>query len=963
MPYCIRTTALLLLLATCQLHAQTTIVGAEALGGAVDPVIINIDPASLPAAAQWLPGDPIREIPMRQEKNFNPPPREPRGFELDPLLDRQLQATRNALGGDAGFNTLLVNRAGTNFTGVNPSDTVGDIGNDYYVQLVNTGSGNGSTRVLILNKADGTLAIPAFNLADMAVGSGTGCTSGAGDPIVNFDETADNGPGNLPGRWVLSEFTNSSFCLYISQTADPTSGQWFLYEFISETGGLPDYPKFGVWPDAYYIGANEGPRQYALDRINMLAGITARGLQVFQGTALPGFGFQHIMPVDWDGDSAPAPGSPGLFMRHRDTEIHGPGGLPTSDIIEMFEFVADFDNAANSTFTGPINVAVSEFDSEFCNLVFSGCLTQPGSSTTLFALLQPIMWRAQYRSFSDRQSIVANMTTDVDGNDIGGVRWFELTNTGSGWSLAQDGTVSENDGISRWMASVAQDEAGNIVAGYNVVGVGAAGTADDVFPGMRYNGRLVSDPPGTMPQGEVSIIEGAAPNNSIRYGDYTSLNVDPVDGCTFWYTAQHNQTNQWSTQIGSFRFDACGEPGFTLSASNAQQQVCIPDDLQDIDINVGSVADFINPVTLSLQSPPTGVSGSFSTNPVVPGNSSIASISIDSSAALGDNLITLLGTAAGADDRSTTVLATVYNVLPASPVLNTPGNNASNTVFRPVFSWNGDNANSFVLDLATDPDFNNVVFTTTVTESTATVAADLDSNTQYYWRVRASNACGSSTVSQTFTFTTMPAPGDCPIGVPAITLFEDDVENGDNGWTHTGTQDTWQRSGLEANSGSFAWFAEDLASVSDQLLVSPAVALPVGQLPMILSYQNSQTLEDNNGTACWDAGLLEISTNDGLDWTQIPSAALLTDPYDGVVSNSTNPISGLSAWCADPEDFVRSIVDLSAYQGETVRFRFRLGTDGSVGRANDGWFIDDIKVQSCQPPETILMDGFEDPAP
>jgi len=753
------------------LQAQpTTLLGAETLGSAVDPIIINVNPASLPAVTPWQPGDPIKEVPMQQGKVLNAPVREPRGYGLDPLLDRQLEASRNAQGGDTGFDTLLINQAGLGFSGVNPSDTIGDVGNDYYIQMINTGSGAGSIEVLILDKTDGSQAIPPFNLADLAAGAGTSCGGGRGDPIINFDETADNGPGNAPGRWVLSEMNNSSFCVYISQTSDPTSGQWFLYEFASATGGLPDYPKYGVWPDAYYIGANEGPRQYALDRVNMLAGNTARAPQVFQGTGLPGFGFQHIMPVDWDGDIEPPAGSPGLFMRHRDTEIHGPAGLPSSDIIEMYEFVPDFDNSANSTFTGPINVTVNEFDSEFCNLVFSGCLTQPNSGTTLFALLQPIMWRAQYRNFGDRQSIVANMVTDVDGNDVGGVRWFELTNTGTGWSLEQDGTVSENDGISRWMASVAQDETGNIVAGYNVVGVGGAGTADDVFPGMRYNGRSIADPAGTMPQGEVSIIEGSAPNGSIRYGDYTSLNVDPVDGCQFWFTAQHNQSGQWSTQIGSFRFDACGEPGFTLSASNSNQQVCVPDDLQDVTINVGSINDFVNPVTLSLQAPPGGVSGSFSVNPVVPGNSSVASISIDNTAALGDNLITILGTAASADDRTTTIVAEVFNATAAAPLLQFPEDAEVGVAPAPLLNWDGvAQAADYQVEIATDPSFANVVYQATEVNTSHQVDTSLALLTTHYWRVTANNPCGLGTASTPFSFTTADLP---PV------LLVDDDDNG-----------------------------------------------------------------------------------------------------------------------------------------------------------------------------------------
>lgn len=175
-----------------------------------------------------------------------------------------------------------------------------------------------------------------------------------------------------------------------------------------------------------------------------------------------------------------------------------------------------------------------------------------------------------------------------------------------------------------------------------------------------------------MDQGEVSIIEGSSPNGSSRYGDYSSLNVDPVDGCTFWYTAQHNQSNSWSTQIAAFRFDACGQPGFTVTTENAQQQVCAPDNLEPVTINVNSIADFNNPVTLSFDSLPTGINGSFSVNPVTPGNSSIAQITVGANAALGENLITIAGTAAGADDRDTTILATVFTQTPIAPVLEQP---------------------------------------------------------------------------------------------------------------------------------------------------------------------------------------------------------------------------------------------------------------------------------------------------
>ncbi len=61
---------------------------------------------------------------------------------------------------------------------------------------------------------------------------------------------------------------------------------------------------------------------------------------------------------------------------------------------------------------------------------------------------------------------------------------------------------------------------------------------------------------------------------------------------------------------------------------------------------------------------------------------------------------------------------------------------------------------------------------------------------------------------------------------------------------------------------------------------------------------------------------------------------------------SSNPLAGLQAWCGDPQDWLNSIVDINTYAGQTVQFRFRVGTDSSVSR--EGWSIDDVVVQSCQ---------------
>ena len=141
------------------------------------------------------------------------------------------------------------------------------------------------------------------------------------------------------------------------------------------------------------------------------------------------------------------------------------------------------------------------------------------------------MWRLQYRNFGTHESMVVNHTVDENGQDHAGIRWYELRRTGGGpWSIFQQGNHAP-DPLHRWMGSAAMDSAGNIALGYSV-------SSREVSPGIRYAMREPSDPPGTMGPGEGTIIAGSGSqtHGSNRWGNYSSLDVDPLDGCTFWYT-------------------------------------------------------------------------------------------------------------------------------------------------------------------------------------------------------------------------------------------------------------------------------------------------------------------------------------------------------------------------------------------------------------------------------------------
>ena len=190
------------------------------------------------------------------------------------------------------------------------------------------------------------------------------------------------------------------------------------------------------------------------------------------------------------------------------------------------------------------------------------------------------------------------------------------------------------------------------------------------------------------------------------------------------------------------------------------------------------------------------------------------------------------------------------------------------------------------------------------------------------------------------------------------TAFGEDFETGAVGWSSTGTGNTWAQSGSRVNSGSFSWKATDPDSASDQQLKSPAISLPGGQSPLTLQFFHYRDIEERSAGGCYDAGVIEVSTNGGDNWLAIPDAALLTDPYNGAIQSGNVPV-GRNGWC-NLKNWTRSVVNLDAYAGQSVSFRFRLTSDGSVGA--EGWYIDDVRVQSCTAPlspDLIFRNGFE----
>jgi hypothetical protein len=435
--------------------------------------------------------------------------------------------------------TPIVNVEGQiNYWGVYPPDTVGDVGSNHYVQMVN------STGVLVLDKAGTRLGGP-YNFNELFRGFGGLCESNQnGDPIVLHDQMAD--------RWFLSQFAFTSQsgptfqCFAISTSPDPL-GSYYRYAFQTATVGFDDYPHYGIWPDAYYFSANRfnapgfAGAVGAFERQRMIEGDPTARMVIFLNPNNGG----HL-PSDMDGGMLPPAGSPNYYLFPTN---------PGTGTISEYKFHVDWSNPALSTFTGPFPITVAPWDSDLCPTAREACIPQPDTAVRLEAIADRFMHRLAYRNFGTHESLVTKHTVDADGSGRAGVRWYEIRDPNGNRTVHQQGTYAPADGHHRWMGSIAMDRQGNMAAGYSV----SSGT---LYPSIRYAGRLVSDPVGQFTQGEATLIAGGGSETGPagRWGDYSSMNIDPRDDCTFWYTTEYfNVTGlvNWKTRIGSFRFPGC----------------------------------------------------------------------------------------------------------------------------------------------------------------------------------------------------------------------------------------------------------------------------------------------------------------------------------------------------------------------------------------------------------------------
>jgi hypothetical protein len=529
---------------------STTQARSQSADRAPDPAIQAPRLASIAQAVRSDTSPPLRDIPPVAPRPGQPDNENNRIPNRD--SSNAIDSVRQTALGPLVMPTPIITWDGMyNQYGPIPPDTIGDIGRTQYVQLVNTG-------IQVFDKNTGASIFGPVNLNTIWYRFGGFCEIyNNGDPIVLYDSMAD--------RWMLSQFAYASTsgptfqCIAISTSPD-AAGSYYRYAFESTTVGFDDYPHYGVWPDAYYMTANRfgGPNGFAganiaFERPRMLVGDpTARMI----GYEVVGNG--GALPADLDGFMPPPAGSPNYIW------------YPTSAAagrIDEYKFHVDWSNPGNSTFTGPFQITVAPWDADLCTATREQCIDQPGTTARLEAISDRFMHRLAYRNFGTHESLVVKHTVDGSGTGIAGIRWYEVRDPNGARTVFQQGTFAPADGIHRWMGSISMDRQGNMAAGYSV-------SSSSVFPSIRYAGRLVSDPPGQFTQGEATMWNGTGSEDfpaAPRWGDYSSINVDPVDDCTFYYTTEYfAQTGlrNWRTRIGSFRFPGCTGATATPAATS-----------------------------------------------------------------------------------------------------------------------------------------------------------------------------------------------------------------------------------------------------------------------------------------------------------------------------------------------------------------------------------------------------------
>jgi len=467
--------------------------------------------------------------------------------------------------------------------GCEPPDSDGDVGPNHYIEAINSS-------FKVFDKNGNTLAGPTTYNSLFAPLTGTPCNgANDGDPFVFYDQLAD--------RWVISDFAFASLngpfyqCIGVSKTSDPVTGGWFLYAVQHDSANplwLGDYPKFALWnnpqPGGAYIltinlffgptlGPFEGVGVFALDRASMLAGGPANAVHFDIPIAGLGDSYSLVGATFRTGDPPPAGRDEFLLA----VDSPATGGVTLTQV-KGWLFHIDFTGGGSTLGVGANHspnalITVNGFVDAFTSTAGFAIVPQQGTTAKLDTLGDKIMTPMVYQNRSGTESLWASGTVCTDTGCTGptGIRWYQFNVTGGAFPatpVQQQTWTNGNDGVWRFMSSIAVDACGDASIGY-------ATSNSSMFPGIRYAGRLAADPLNDLSQGEAILFNGTGSQTSNRWGDYSMTTVDPADGATFWHVGEYytvTSSFNWHTRIGSFKFDSCGGGGGIMLTGRARVQ-------------------------------------------------------------------------------------------------------------------------------------------------------------------------------------------------------------------------------------------------------------------------------------------------------------------------------------------------------------------------------------------------------
>jgi hypothetical protein len=414
-------------------------------------------------------------------------------------------------------------------------------------------------------------------------------------------------------------------CVAVSATGDAT-GAYNVYAFNFGTVQFNDYPKLGVWNNSYLVTFNifnngntfAGSKLCAMDRASMIAGAAATQICFQLSNAFGG-----VLPSDIDGTTAPPAGSPAYFLNFGTNSLN------------LWKLSNINFATGTATLSSPTNLPVAAFAAA-CN--GGTCIPQLGTNQKLDSLADRLMYRLAYRNFGDHEALVVNHS--VTAGTSTGVRWYEIRSPGASPTVFQQGTFAPDTSF-RWMGSAAMDHVGNIAVGYSV-------SSTALNPAIRFTGRAPTDPLGTLGT-EISIQTGAGSQLTglSRWGDYSSISVDPTDDCTFWYTTEYlkaNGTFNWSTRIANFKFAGCNTaPDFALTATPASQTVTAGNPAS-YTATVAPNGGYTGTVSFTVSGLPTGASATFTPATVTTSGTTTMAVTTTSAVAAGSYPLTITGT-------------------------------------------------------------------------------------------------------------------------------------------------------------------------------------------------------------------------------------------------------------------------------------------------------------------------------